>query len=460
LDFWFQISGFPHRLCYNTAAMPVIEYAPPQPPRGALYVVLFIVFIDLMGFGIILPQLPFFGTKYHASHLQVVLIFSIFSACQFVAAPILGLISDRLGRRPVLIFSQLGSAAGYVLLGYVTQANFESVKVALGLIYLARFIDGISGGNVSTAQAYISDVTTPQTRARGMGLLGAAFGVGFSAGPAITWAVGNDTTRVAWPAYTAAIFSLIAAVLSWARLPESRAKGPVSEEAWLHPSRFLPILRQRVLAQLLVTTFVAMTAFTMLEATIGLFLSEKFTQAKNGRPWGQQQVGLYFVYLGVFLVVVQGGAMGRLVKRWGEWSVSITGGVLVVCAMALYVVVGMHPAVWILLLAGAFNATGRSMHQPPISSLLSKLSDRSQQGTVFGMYHGLGSLARAIGPLLGGLFLAHVFNAGQYVVAGVMMLGVSAWLIYLRRMSPKTNPPISLAPATDRSAVEAAVEPA
>jgi DHA1 family tetracycline resistance protein-like MFS transporter len=437
--------------------MSETEVPTPPPPPGALYVVLFIVFIDLMGFGIILPQLPFFVTKYHASNTQVMLIFSIFSACQFIAAPILGLISDRVGRRPVLVFSQLGSAAGYLLLGYVTQADFESVKLALGLIYLARFIDGISGGNVSTAQAYISDVTTPQTRARGMGLLGAAFGVGFSAGPAITWAVGNDTTRVAWPAYTAAAFSLIAAVLSWFRLPESRVKGPVSEEAWLHPSRFLPILRQRVLSQLLVTTFVAMTAFTMLEATIGLFLSRKFTQSKNGLPWGQQQVGLYFVYLGVFLVVVQGGLMGRLVKRWGEWSVSITGGLLVVGAMCLYVLVGAHPAVWILLLAGAFNATGRSMHQPPISSLLSKLSDRSQQGTVFGMYHGLGSLARAIGPLVGGLFLMHVYNAGQYVVAGVMMLCVSAWLIYLRRISPTQTTPVVMAPATDRSAVEAEV---
>ena len=156
-----------------------------QPPKGALGAIFLIVFMDLMGFGIIIPLLPLYAAQYHASPLDIGLLFSIYSACQFIAAPILGVISDRFGRRPVLIFSQFGSALGYLLLGLVMNLHWVHPFYALLVIYCSRFIDGISGGNISTAQAYISDVTTPQNRARGMGVIGAAFGVGFATGPAL-----------------------------------------------------------------------------------------------------------------------------------------------------------------------------------------------------------------------------------------------------------------------------------
>ncbi len=323
--------------CYN--GPPMTDAAPPTipaPPKGALAVVLLIVFIDLLGFGIILPQLPFYAIHFHASPLAVAMLFSIYSACQFAAAPILGVISDRVGRKPVLAFSQLGSALGYLLLGVTTQLHFDNVTMALGLVYLARVIDGVTGGNISTAQAYISDVTTPATRARGMGLFGAMFGIGFAVGP-VLGLVGNDTNRAAWPAYLAAGLSLTAAVLSVLRLPESRAAAPVSDEVWLHPGRLLPLFRRPTLGPLLLVTFATMAAFTMLEGTIGLFLHDRFRRGADGQPFGMHELSWYFAYIGVIITVVQGGVVGRAIGRFGEWPVGIVGAAAVAVAMSLYV---------------------------------------------------------------------------------------------------------------------------
>ena len=430
----------------------------PPPPKGALATVLLIVFVDLMGFGIILPQLPFYAIHFHASPLAIGLLFSVYSACQFVAAPVLGMVSDKVGRKPVLAFSQLGSAAGYLLLGVTTQLHFDNVTVALGLVYLARVIDGVTGGNISTAQAYISDVTTPATRARGMGLFGAMFGIGFAVGP-VLGLVGNDTTRAAWPAYLAALFSLTAAALSVWRLPESRAKGPVSDEVWLHPSRLLPLFRRPTLGPLLLVAFATMAAFTMLEGTIGLFLHDRFTRHSDGKPFGMRELSWYFAYIGVIITVVQGGVVGRAIGRLGEWPVGITGCVGVAAAMSLYVAVGSHPVLWLLLVAGAVNAVGRSLQGPPISSLISKVSGRAEQGTVFGVYHGLGSLARVVGPAVAGLAYAHVSGVAPFAIAGTMMAGIAAWLTVLARRHPSPSRTSARAePVASEPAAEAEVE--
>lgn len=434
------------------------ETAAPPPPKGALLTVLLIVFVDLLGFGIILPQLPFYGTHFHASDLQVALLFSVYSVCQFVAAPILGLMSDRFGRRPVLVLSQLGSAVGYVLLGVATDYHFANLAAGLAVLYLARIIDGLSGGNISTAQAYVSDVTTPANRAKGMGLLGAAFGVGFAVGPSIGGILaGRHAEHPSWPAYLAAAFSLTAAVLSATRLPESRQPGATTaDEAWLHPSKFLPILRNRTIGQLLLISFAAMTAFTMLEGTIGLYVNRVF----GFTAWG---LGWYFAYVGVFIMLGQGYLMARLVKRHGEWAVTIAGSSLVTVGMVLYIVTGQHPLIGLLLLAGTVNALGRSLQQPPIQTLVSKLTDRRQQGTVFGLYHGLGSLARSLGPILAGLLLTRFAlpMAYPFAVAGSIMAVVAGWLLQLRlaHAAPPAAVPVVPAEAAAEAVVETAQAP-
>src|SRR5215212_8299771 len=189
------------------------DASPPEPPKGALGAIFLIVFVDLLGFGIIIPLLPRYVPQFTEHPVKVTLLFSVFSVFQFVGAPVLGALSDRYGRRPVLIVSQAGSAFGYLLLAFATQGHFDP-KTALALVYLSRIIDGFTGGNISTAQAYVSDVTTPQNRAKGMGMLGAAFGIGFTAGPFLGGVIGVKA------AYVAAALSATAALLTYLRLPE------------------------------------------------------------------------------------------------------------------------------------------------------------------------------------------------------------------------------------------------
>lgn len=439
---------------------PKLDYEPTRSPGpAALWIILFIAFLDLMGFGIILPQLPFYAIRYNVSPVQVTAMFSIYSICQFIAAPILGIVSDRHGRRPVLIISQLGSAIGYAILALVTQLNLPNTTVAIALIYLSRIIDGASGGNISTVQAYISDVTTSENRAKGLGMLGGAFGIGFAVGPALGGLIGNDTNRASWPAFAAAVFSLAAMVLSLLWLPESRTHRPVNEEIWLHPSRLMPILRRGTLVQLLLISFVAMAAFTMMEGIIGLYLKDKFTYGPKATPYGARQLGMYFGYLGIFIIVIQGGLIGRLTKIFGEWPMAISGATTVCLSMGLYVWTGWLPVLWLLLAAGAANAIGRSLQQPPVATLISKFSDRSEQGAVFGLYHGLGSLARVVGPYSAGLLYGPLNKTLPYAVSGVVMMGVAVWLSLLRWSIPEPTPGANAAAAA-KAAQSAAAQSA
>src|SRR5947207_601694 len=282
-----------------------------EPPKGALGAIFLIVFVDLLGFGIIIPLLPRYVPHFTENPLKVTMLFAVFSVFQFIGAPILGLCSDRYGRRPVLIVSQFGSALGYLLLGLATQWRFTPA-MTLALVYVSRIIDGFTGGNISTAQAYVSDVTTPQNRAKGMGMLGAAFGIGFTAGPFLGGVLGVKA------AYVAAALSATAAILSYARLPESRTHAPTEAKVWLHPSRFAPVFRRPVLVQLLAISFFIMAAFVMMESTVTMFLDTKF-------GFKEKQVGLYFGFIGLVIVAVQGGLIGRITNAFGEWAPAIGG---------------------------------------------------------------------------------------------------------------------------------------
>jgi DHA1 family tetracycline resistance protein-like MFS transporter len=403
-----------------------------QPPKGALSAIFFIVFMDLMGFGIIIPLLPLYAARYQASALDIGLLFSIYSACQFVASPVLGAISDRYGRRPVLIFSQLGSSLGYLLLGVVMNLHWFHPFYALLVIYCSRFIDGISGGNISTAQAYISDVTTPQNRARGMGVIGAAFGVGFAVGPALGALL--VTFHPALPGYFAALMSFGAMLQTYFRLPESRVHRPATSSQWLHPSRFAPIFRHGRLVQLLLIAFISMAAFVMLESMVALFLSSDRTFSFH--DW---QVGLYYAFLGVIIAVVQGGFIGRLTKRFGEWPLAIVGPVFVAVGMGMLAVVGFKPILVILIVGGAINAIGRSLQTPTLYALISQNSDPKEQGLVFGLNQGLGSIARVIGPIIAAAAY-HIHVSGPFIVGGTIVLLAALWTLALRSAASDTAP--------------------
>lgn len=388
--------------------------------RPALWIIYLIVFADFVGFGIVIPLLPFYVPDFESRPLTVTLLFSAYSICQFVGAPILGALSDRLGRRPVLIVSQWGSASGYILLGLATHLGL-SPGLALTLVYISRVIDGFSGGNVSTAQAYISDVTTPATRAKAMGLMGAAFGIGFSVGPAIGGLVGHY--HVSYPAYVAAFFAAAAGVLTMWLLPESRTHRSTESSNVFHPSVFMPVLRQPLVAPLIYISALAMCAFVMMETTLGMFLNATF-------QWEQREVGWFFTLIGATIVVVQGGFVGRLTKVFGEWPLAMTGPVLVSMAMMGLVVVGWMPMVWLLIGVGIVNATGRSLQMPVVSSLISQHSSPDRQGVTFGVYHSLTSMARVIGPVIaGGLYAIH--HTAQYVLGSVLLAAAGVWTLQL-----------------------------
>jgi MFS family permease len=332
-------------------------------------------------------------------------------------------VSDRYGRRPVLIASQIGSAAGFILLGVATSGDWASPGLGLSLVYLSRVIDGLSGGNISTAQAYISDVTTAQNRAKGMGMIGAAFGIGFAIGPALGGLLG--TLHPSLAAYAAALLSAIAAWQTWKFLPESHRHVHSEEsEAWLHPSRFLPILRNPALVQMLLIFFFSMMAFVMMEATFALFMKATF-------GYEQFAVGMLFALAGVTIAIVQGRLVGKWSKRFGEWPLVIAGPVLVAAAMLLLVLVGYKSLLVLVIFALIMNATGRSLQTPTLSALISHHSDPKQQGTVFGLFHMLGSLSRVIGPAVAGaVFAKH--HVAPYLMASAITAAVAVWTVALR----------------------------
>jgi DHA1 family tetracycline resistance protein-like MFS transporter len=412
---------------------------PTQPPKGALLAIFLIILVDFLGFGLIIPLLPFYVPGYQHNALKVTLLFSIFSICQFVGAPVLGALSDRYGRRPVLIVSQLGSAAGYVLLAIASTESFGwRPEARLALVYLSRVIDGFTGGNVSTAQAYISDVTTSENRAKGMGLIGAAFGIGFCLGPFLGGVLGSYNRT--WPAYAAAGLAGAAALQTFLKLPESTVHKPTEARLWFHPSTFAPVFRQPIVAQLLLISFVSMAAFVMMEATIGIFMAAVF--GWKDPELAARNTGLFFGYWGLVIVVVQGGLIGRMTRKWGEWRLAVVGPVMVAAGMATIAYVGWAPALWIMVVGGTINSVGRSLQTPTLSSLLSKYSDPREQGAVFGLYHGLSSLARVIGPMIAGLAYPLLRNTGQFWTAAGLILLVVLWTAIVRAQA--APPPVRM----------------
>lgn len=383
--------------------------------------------MDLLGFGVIIPLMPIYARQFNASPLEVTLLFAIYSACQFIASPLLGAASDRYGRRPVLIVSQIGSAVGYLLLGVVTQHPWHAAKMGLWLVYLSRVIDGLSGGNISTAQAYIADVTTTETRSHGMAMLGVAFGVGFAAGPFLGGIFGEH--HASWPAYIAAVFSATAALLTFLKLPESMVHKPSEAHLWLHPSTFAPVLKNAAIFQLLLVGFLAMAAFVMMESSVVMFLADRF-------HWGPRYASWFFAFSGVIIIIVQGKFFRPLVKVFGEWNLAIAGPILVAAGMAGYIEAGLRPMLTILLIGGTLNAGGRSLWQPSFSSLLSKFADPRQQGIVFGLFQGLGSLARVAGPITAGLVYETRLGIGPFIVAAIILIILAAWTLILRTRHP------------------------
>src|SRR5882762_7521090 len=340
--------------------------------RSPLLVIFVTVFIDLVGFGIVIPVLPYYaeGTRFGATPREVGLLFASYSLMQLIFSPVLGRLSDRYGRRPILIISLLGTCLGFLILGFATT---------LTMLFIGRIIDGISGGNISTAQAYIADVTTKENRAKGMGLIGAAFGLGFVFGPAIGGILSHWGINI--PFLFAGGLAFANMILLYFTLPETVTRdhparvSAASGRGW---KQLVDALRQPQLALILAIYFLSIAAFSIMTTVFSLFMMFRL----GYDPWHS---GWIFAFVGIVSALVQGGLIGKLVKRFGEPALVIAGGLLFTVSLLVSPFVTAATGLVGILSIVALSAIGNALAGPSLTSLGSKSAGAAEQGSIMGV---------------------------------------------------------------------------
>jgi DHA1 family tetracycline resistance protein-like MFS transporter len=376
-----------------------------------------IVLIDLIGFGVIIPLLPFYAEYFRATPDVVTLVMATYSLAQLFSAPLWGSLSDRIGRRPVLLFSMGGATLSYVGLGFADE---------LWILFAARAFGGAMAGNIAAAFAYVADVTTPENRAKGMGLVGAAFGLGFIAGPAIGGVLaGPDAANADFqsPAFAAAGLSFAAFAMAIFLLKESLAPEMRRRTGARLRTRYWPFmietLRRPYLGLLIGVSFLATLVFAGMEATFAMWSERQF-------GWGPEQNGYLFAFIGILTAAVQGGLIGPLVRRFGEERLILQGTV----ALALgLVIIPLSDSLTPLVAAVVIVAYGFSVTTPSLNSLISLRVGATEQGGVLGVARAATTLSRVVGPVCAGvLFTAFgkewPFFVGAAVMVGVLFLGL------------------------------------
>lgn len=392
-----------------------------------------IVFIDLVGFGLVIPLLPFYAERFAATPLQMTALFATYSLMSMLAAPLWGRLSDRVGRRPVLMASMAAAALAYGWLALATR---------LWMLFAARAFAGACAGNIAAAQAYIADVTPPEKRAKGMGMIGAAFGLGFIIGPVVGGVVaGNNvaTADLRTPGLIAACLSAVACLGVVALLPESlsaareliaRSRLAAARAAFARPA----------LARLLVVFFLVILAFSGMETTFAWWAIAQF-------GWGPRATGFVFFYVGLLSAAMQGGAIGPLTRRFGEERLMLAGLALIAVGL---LILPLARGVPVLLLSMTALALGMGAMQPSINSLISRRAGAQQQGEVMGVAQSVGSLSRVLGPIVAGLLFTQFGRQSPFLWGALLVLGalLVGWRL-ARRLAPEpvAEPSPPLGPA-------------
>jgi DHA1 family tetracycline resistance protein-like MFS transporter len=363
--------------------------------KSPLVPIFLIVSVDVLGLTIILPLLPFYAEHFGASPTVVGLLVSTYAFCQLIAGPMLGRLSDRTGRRPLLLVSQMGTFIGFLILAFADS---------LWLVFLSRIIDGLTAGNLSLAQAYISDVTQPEERAKSFGLIGIAFGMGFLIGPGISGYLSQFGYQ--YPILVAAGLSLTSILATYFLLPTT--KPVASDDAvprkftLLDWGNYVRYFRQPGLAPLLWQFFAFTFTFSMFMSGFALFSERRFTW--QGRPFGPREVGFVLAYLGFLGVILQGGLIGRLVKAFGEQKLLRAGFFLGMVGLAA---LGFTYTIPMLLVFSAISSSGTGVVRPIATSLITQKASRSEQGVVLGLTQSLNSVSAIIAPAISGLLIDH-----------------------------------------------------
>lgn len=380
----------------------------------SIFVIFLTVFIDLVGFGIVVPMLPKYTETFGAQGVVIGLIFASYSAMQFIFSPIWGRFSDRVGRRPILLISTAGACVSYVV--FAIASGMASHAMALGLIVVSRIFAGCCGGNITVAQAYVADITPPEKRSKMMGIIGMAIGLGFVFGPAIGGA-GMSALGLTGPGWIAAALSASNFILAFSILPESRKPGSENARQRPHLDQWIHTLQRPQVGLLVIVFFLATFCFSCFEVTLVLLVSDNFHL--DLREAGTT-AGYLIAFVGLVGALFQGGATGRLVKKLGEPKLMMTS--LILTGIGLIFVPFMHgapelswkilfqPAGWPwvkLIIAACVLAIGSSLARPPIFGMISNLTSAHEQGATIGVAQGSGSLARILGPIFAtGLYSA------------------------------------------------------
>jgi DHA1 family tetracycline resistance protein-like MFS transporter len=384
-----------------------------------LSIIFLTIFVNLVGFGIIIPLLPFYAQTFGASPLAIGLLFASFSLSQLVASPILGDLSDRWGRRPVLILSLLGTVVSFVMLALATS---------LSLLFAARIVDGLSGGNITTARAYIADITTEENRAKAYGLLGAAFGLGFIVGPGLGAALSHISYTA--PIWAAAAITVVATAVAFFWLPETVHRAHAGGRS---PWRALAELWQRAHLRVLFTIdFAYWTAFAVYQTTFALFGARRF-------GFDASHTGYLLSAFGVLGVVVQGAMVGPIVATLGERRTLAVGLLFAAVGWGGSAVTHSLPVFVAMLVPGAI---GIGLCNATLSSLVSKSAGSHEQGRVQGAAGGLESLGRTIGPVWGNGSLQRFGEGTAYGSAAIVLIGAAA--LTMAYHQPPKSPEITI----------------
>lgn len=380
---------------------------PPKPGRRdapALAVLFIVVFINLVGFGLVVPLLPFFGQSLNAEPWQVAIMFSAYSLGQFFAEPFWGRLSDRIGRKPVLLMTVCANAVGYLALAFVPN---------IWLAIMVRLFTGLGAGNVSTVQGYIADVTPPEKRAGRMGLIGAAFGLGFIVGPGLGGLlVRDDLGRLGYqlPIFAASLLALIAALGVLFLLKESRVKVDPALPRTQFLSGVSSAAGNPVVSRVLIVTLIYMAGFSGMESTFGLW-----SEARYG--WGAREVGFAFMVVGLVSVLCQSLLSGRLARWFGESRVLAAGCLIFGAGLVGQV---LSPVEWGVPIMMAIGATGMAMTMPNISALISRSVDPDTQGAMLGLNMAASSAGRIFGPIAAGAIFSRLGHDWPLLIGALL----------------------------------------
>ena len=372
-----------------------------------------IVLVDVFGMTLVIPLLAIYAESFHATPLQAMMLVSVYAGCQLIAGPIIGHTSDRVGRKPMLLISQLGTFIGFIVMARATS---------LWMLYLARVLDGATAGNLSLAQAYISDHTEPGQRAKSFGLIGIAFGVGFFLGPSLTGYL-SATYSLNTPIYLAAVMSATSILCTATLLKGGRESHHAFDdrEKTLHWKTYAKYFSRPGLRERLLQFLFFITSFSLFISGFALFAERRFSY--QGRPFGPREIGYIFGYVGFLGIILQGGLIGRLVKWFGENTLVAAGFV----ALAVgYFGLGLASSFTVLMIAGTLAAFGNGVIRPALTSLITQQAGRQEQGVVLGITQSLMSMASIVSPIVGGLLIErHLLKEWAWAAAALAAVGVA-----------------------------------